>query len=172
MISGASGACGQQGCVEAVVAQAVDECAGLVFPQLDGEAGIGLAQRLEDHRHQVRRERGNDAQLERADQRVARGAGYGFHLAGFSQGAASVGQNLAADGVRSTRLLVRSSRVTPSSSSSLRDLAAECGLAHVAGLGGAAKMAVLGDGNEIAEVLEIHREPENLAWLYHRAGQS
>jgi hypothetical protein len=56
----------------------------------------------------------------------------------------------------STRLLVRSSSVTPSSISSLRIWLAQRRLAHVARLRRPPEMAMLGDRDEIANVLKVH----------------
>jgi len=133
---------GQKSCVEPVVAQPSIRARRLVFPQLDGEAGIGLAQGLEQDGHQVRGERWNYAKLKRADERVAGGAGHSLHLGGFGQGSLSMGQNLAADGGNVDALVGALEQGDAEFDFELADLAAEGGLADVAGLGGAAKMAV------------------------------
>lgn len=144
---------GQQRRIEPVVAQALDQQAGLVFPKLDRQPRIGLAQGFENHGHEVRSQGGNHAQLERPHQRVAGGARHRLHLRGLSQSPLGMGQDLAAHRSHDHALVGTLDQGDAQLLFQLADLAAQGRLADVAGLGRPAKMPLLGHRHQVAKFL-------------------
>jgi hypothetical protein len=152
------GACGggdERG-VEAMTSEAFEKWAGLVFPEFDSEPWIRFLQRSEDQRQQIGSESGNDAEAERADERIASGAGNGLDLRGFGEGAAGVVEDLAADGGEVDALVGPFEEGDTEFFFEFAELAREGGLADVAGFGGASEVAMFDDGGEVAEFLKVH----------------
>ncbi len=128
----------------------------LVLPRLDLEQRQRLAQRGEDEGQQVGRERRDQAEAEAARERVAQPARDGQHRVRLRHRPARVGEQAPA-GVGGRHALGRPlEKRDPQLLLQLAELDGEGGLARPARLGGAAEMPVLGDGEEVAEVAQVH----------------
>ena len=85
--------------------------------------------------------------------------GGGQHIIRRRHGAARMGEDVDAGRRQAHRFADALEQVDAELSLELEDLSAEGGLAHRAGLGGTAEMSMLGDGDDVAEIAEVHGVP-------------
>ena len=105
---------------------------------------------------EIGRDRRDDAELERAGERVpgaARGEG---DIGGRGEGAAGVLDDRGRAACDAHRTALALEHPDAQFLLELEDLAAEGRLTDVAGRGGPAEMAVIGDGDDIVQVSEVH----------------
>ena len=137
-------------------AQALEQRRGLVLPRLHLQRGQRLAQRREDQRQQVGRQRRDDAEPEAPGQRVAQVARHGEHRVGLRHRGAGMSDQLLTGGSRRHRLARALEQRHAKQLLELADLHGKRRLADTARLGGTAEMLMLGHGQQVAEVPEVH----------------
>lgn len=134
---------GEEGGIELVVAEVVDEHTRLIFPEFDRQARETLFEGLQDEGKKVGRQGGDRTEFERADERVASCASYGFDLRGFGEGPPRVLQYLAARRSERYPFVGAFEQSDPEFLFKLLDLAAESGLTDVTSLSRPAEVALL-----------------------------
>jgi hypothetical protein len=148
---------GEQGGVEVAGAQAGKKSSGLVLPGFEIESREGIAQGGEDEGQQIGRKGWDDAEAEAAGEGVTKVTGKGKDGVGLGHGGLDMTEQAVA-GLGGSNGLTRALKQGDAEESlELTDLHGESGLADATGLCGAAEMAVLSDGEEVAEVAQVHR---------------
>ncbi len=145
---------GHEGGIEPVGGEAFEEGGGHVLAHLEAEIGVGFLQGGDEPGQEVGAEGWDEAEAEGAGQR-ARG-GLADALDGFDIGEdlAGAAGDFGADGGGADGFGGAFEEGDAELGFEVLDLRAEGGLGDVAGGGGAAEMAVFGEGDDVAEVLE------------------
>ena len=147
----------QQGGVQVMGAQPVEQRRGLVLPGLDLERGQRLAQRREHQRQQIGRQGRDDAKAETPGERVTLVARHGDHRLRLGHRVTGVADHPVQGCGRCDRLAAAFEQRHAKQLLQLADLNGKCRLADAAGSGRAAEMLMFGQGQQVAEIADIHR---------------
>lgn len=131
------------------------------FPQLDGDRGPARAERAEDERHQVGAEGRDDAEAQRPREGIAGGARLRLDGIGMGEGLPRMIEHAPADIGRHDAARLALEQGDAEVVLQATHLAAQGRLTDATGLRRAAEVTVLRNGQDVAEVAEIHgRRPD------------
>ncbi len=136
--------------------QLIQQARGQILLHHQPQLGIGFARGGYEPGQQVRPERRDNAELQRADQRPLAAACRGNDGISLGQCAPRAGDHFLPRRRQMNNLVGALKQSRAKIALQLLELGAERGLADIARGGGAAEMQVIGDGDEVAQIAEVH----------------
>jgi hypothetical protein len=124
--------------------------------QVELDLGQAVADRGQQDRREIRAEGRDHAEAQRPGQRIAPRRGRLLDLVRQGDQGARLGDDLLAQGRHPDAALGALEQGRAQLLFELADLGAQGRLAHMAGLGRLAEMAVVGDGDDVPQVADVH----------------